>query len=293
MKYHVNGDLVEETDAVVSVRDRGFLYGDAVFETLRVYGGTVFEWEAHERRLRQSAERLGFVDAVPENLHERVRETLAANDLAEAYVRLSVSRGVQSRGLSPDSEVDPTIVALVGEVPRGGLDGESVWEGHARMQTVKTRRAPDAALPADAKTHNYLGGVLARLELDRAATEEYRAEEALLRDTAGHVAEGTTSNVFFVSEGVLKTPSLDGPVLPGVTRRVVCDLADGEAFPVETGSYTPADVRKADEAFLTNSTWELRPIARVDGVPVGDGPVTRLLGRLFAERVERRHYEGP
>lgn len=291
MKFHVDGDLVSESDATVSVRDRGFLYGDAVFETVRVYGGTVFEWEAHERRLRQSAERLGFAEAVPEDLHERVHETLSANDLSEAYVRLSVSRGTQPRGLTPDAAVDPTVVILAGELPRGGLDGESVWDGSATVQIVKTRRASDAALPADAKTHNYLGGVLARLELERAATERYRADEALLRDSKGNLTEGTTSNVFFVEDGTLKTPSLDGPVLPGITRSVVLDLADDEAFPVETGNYTPADVRAADEAFLTNTTWELRPIERADGVAVGAGPLTRLLVRLFDERIERQHYE--
>lgn len=290
MKFHVNGDLVSESEATVNVRDRGFLYGDAVFETMRVYGGTVFEWEAHERRLQRSAERLGFAEAVPENLHERVRETLSANDLSEGYVRLSVSRGTQPRGLTPDAAVDPTVVILAGELPRGGLDGASVWAEPATVQIVKTRRAPDAALPANAKTHNYLGGIIARLELERAATESYHADEALLRDSDGNLAEGTTSNVFFVEDGTLKTPSLDGPVLPGVTRSVVLDLADDEEFPVETGTYTPADVRAADEAFLTNTTWELRPIERADGVAVGAGPLTRLLMRLFDERTERQHY---
>jgi branched-chain amino acid aminotransferase len=290
VRYHVNGDIVPETAATVSVRDRGFLYGDAVFETMRVYGGTVFEWGAHERRLQQSAERLGFGGAVPENLHERVRKTLAANDLSEGYVRLSVSRGAQSRGLTPDAAVDPTVVIQVGDLPRGGLDGESVWNEPAQVQIVKTRRAPDTVLPADAKTHNYLDGILARLELERAATDSYHADEALLRDSAGNLAEGTTSNVFFVEEGTLKTPSLDMPVLPGVTRSVVLDLAAEESFPVETGQYMPADVRGADEAFLTNTTWELRPIGRADGVAVGAGPVTRLLLRLFDERVEQRHY---
>lgn len=290
MKYHVDGHLVDESEATVNVRDRGFLYGDAVFETLRVYGGAVFEWDAHEHRLRRSAERLGFED-VPDDLHARVRETLAANDCAEGYVRLSVTRGVQPRGLTPDPAVDPTVVVIVGGLSRGGLDGTPVWSDPAHVQTVKTRRAPDSALPADAKTHNYLGGILSRLELERARTADYRADEALVRDTEGYVAEGTTSNVFFVTDGTLKTPSLDGPVLPGVTRSVVLDLAAEEFFPVETGRYTPADVRAAEEAFLTNSTWELRPIAQVDGVTVGDGPITRLLTRLFDEYVERRHYD--
>jgi branched-chain amino acid aminotransferase len=290
MQYHVNGDLVPASKATVSVSDRGFLYGDAVFETLRVYGGTVFEWTAHERRLQRSAERLGFGETVPDDLRERVRETLAANGLTEASVRLSVSRG-ESRGLTPAADRDPTVVVQVNDRPRGGLDGESAWADPATVQLVRTRRAADTALPADAKTHNYLGGVLARLELERAATDAYRADEALLRDGEGNLVGGTMSNVFFVADGTLKTPGLDGPVFPGVTRSVVLDLAEEETFPVETGHYTPTDVRQADEAFLTNTSWELRPIARADGVAVGAGPVTNLLTRLFDELIERRHYE--
>ncbi|PSQ13199.1 4-amino-4-deoxychorismate lyase [Halobacteriales archaeon QS_7_68_65] len=291
MKYHVDGDLVSADEASVSVRDRGFRYGDAAFETLRAYGGSIFEWDAHEARLRRTAERLGFGDAVPDDLRERVRATLAANDCDEAYVRLSVTRGAGMGRLAPAPDVDPTVVIVVEGLPRGGLTGESVWDGPATVQTVKTRAVPDAAMPSDAKTHNYLDGILARLELRRAANEAYRADEALVRDGEGYLAEGATSNVFFVEDGTLKTPGTDGPLLPGITRSVVLDLAADEAFPVETGRYTPADVREADEGFLTNTTWELRPIARADGVAVGDGPVTRLLSRLFDERVERAHYE--
>ena len=111
------------------------------------------------------------------------------------------------------------------------------------------------------------------------------------RDGEGNLTEGATSNVFLVEEGTLKTPRTDGALLDGITRSVVLGLAANEEFPVETGTYTTADVREADEAFLTNTTWELRPIGRADGVAVGGGPVTRLLSRLFDERVERAHYE--
>jgi branched-chain amino acid aminotransferase len=289
--YHVDGDLVPAGAATVPVRDRGFMYGDAVFETLRVYGGDPFEWAAHRERLERSADRLGFDDAVPGDLRERVAETLAANDLGEAYCKVSVSRGVQPGKLTPDPEVDPTAVVYVAPLPRGGVEGDPVWDGPATVQTVRTRRAPDAALPADAKTHNYLNGVLARLELRRAATDEYAADEAVMRTVDGHLAEGATSNLFFVDGGVLKTPGEDLPLLPGITRSVVLDLAESEEFPVETGRYGVADLREADEAFLTNSTWELRPVGSVDGIDLPRGPMTRLLARLFDERVERDHYE--
>jgi len=290
MQYHVNGELVSAEDATVSVEDRGFKYGDAAFETLRAYGGDPFEWQAHRDRLQRTAETLGFGDAVPDDLRERVDETLAENDLSEAYVRLSVTRGVQPGKLTPAEDVSPSVVVIIKELPRGRTEGESVWDGPADVQTVKTRRIPSEALPADAKTHNYLNGILARIELRRAATEEYRAEECLMRDAAGNVVEGATSNLFLITEAGLKTPSEDLDLLPGVTRSVVIDLAREEEFPVETGEYSVSDVRDADEAFLTNSTWEIRPIGRVDGIDVGTGPMTKLLQRLFDERVESEYY---
>ena len=288
--FHVDGEVVPESEATVSVRDRGFMYGDGVFETLRVYGGEPFEWGSHRERLERAAERLGLADAVPDDLRERVDETLAANDLDEAYLKVSVTRGAQPGTLTPDPEVDPTVVVYVSALSRGGVDGESVWDGPATVQTVRTRRAPDAALPADVKTHNYLPGILARLELQRSATDEFTADEAVLRTADGHLASGAACNVFFVDGGTLKTPSTDLPILPGVTRSVVLGLAAGEDFPVEQGRYGVGDLREADEAFLTNSTWELRPIERVDGLDLPTGPMTKLLARLFDERIERDHY---
>ncbi len=286
MQYHVNGNLVPASEATVNVRDRGFMYGDAAFETMRAYGGSIFEWAAHADRLANTCETLGIDHGLDEDeLHERVLDTLRANELADAYVKLSISRGVQPGKLTPGPTTDPTVVVIVSELPRGGLEGSDVWDGPATVQTTKTRRVPDAAIPADAKTHNYLNGILARNELMESA------DEALLRDAEGYVAEGATSNLFFVGEGGLYTPSLDGPILPGITRSVVVELADDADIPVYTGQYTTDDVRSAKEAFLTNSTWELRPIETLDGIEIGSGPVTTLLSRRFDRRVEQRHYD--
>lgn len=304
--FHVDGELEPAETATVNVRDRGFLYGDAAFETLRVYGGTIFEWEAHVTRLRKTAETLGMANAVPDkdDLSTRIRETLAANDFADAYVRLSVTRGIQPGKLTPNHEVAPTVVILVKELPRGGNDDSPVWDGPATVRTVQTQQVPDEAIPASAKTHNYLNGILARLELrrdtsrgpDRTTAPEagtsQPADEALLHDHENHLVEGTTSNFFFVSEGVLRTPSAAEPLLAGITRDVVLDLAHQHDIPVETGRYTIADVREASEAFLTNTTWEIRPIATIDGNPAGNdsGTVTGRLRELFDELVENRHY---
>ena len=284
MQYHVDGNLVPADEATVSVRDRGFMYGDAAFETLRAYGGSIFEWDAHADRLRRTCEAIGLDHGLAnDELHDRLLETLDANDLDDAYVKLSITRGVQPGKLSPDPDVDPTIVVIVSELPRGGVGGTDVWDEPVTVETVPTRRVPDAAIPAGAKTHNYLNGILARLDL-------HDADEALVRDVDGYVAEGATSNVFFVREDGLHTPTTDGPVLPGITREVVLDLAREEEIPVHTGWYDPADVREATEAFLTNTTWEIRPIETADGIEVGGGPVTDLLRTRFDHLVEDRHY---
>ncbi|WP_254767222.1 aminotransferase class IV [Salinilacihabitans rarus] len=282
--YHVDGDLVPASEATVRVDDRGFRYGDAAFETLRAYGGEVFAWEAHADRLDRTCEALSLDHGLSRaDLRDRIDETLAANDLRDAYVRLSITRGVQPGKLAPRPEVDPTVVVYTNPLPRGGRAGEAVWDGPATLETVETRRIPDAAVPSAAKTHNYLNGILARAELGD-------ADEALLCDLDGSVAEGATSNVFFVREDGLHTPTTDGPVLPGITRDIVLELAAEADVPTHEGRYDPADVRGAEEVFLTNTTWEVRPVAAVDGVAVERGPVTDLLARLYDERVEAACY---
>lgn len=284
--FHVDGSLVPADEATVSVQDRGFQYGDAAFETLRAYGGEVFGWEAHADRLEKSCELLGLDHGLRrEGLHNRILGTLTANGLEDAYVRLSVTRGVQPGKLDPQPEVDPTVVVVVKPLPRGGTDGEPVWDGPATLETVKTRRIPDNAVPARAKTHNYLNGILARLELR--GTD---ADEAVMLDAQGHVAEGATSNLFAVDGDGLLTPALSGPVLPGVTRATVIDVAETEGIPVRETTILPKTLREAEEVFCTNSTWELRPVESIDGASVGGGPVAELLAQGYRQRVEERFY---
>ncbi|MFC6787045.1 aminotransferase class IV [Halobaculum halobium] len=291
--FHVDGELVPANEASVSVTDRGFQYGDAAFETVRAYGGTLWRWDAHVERLFGTLDALGMpageLGLSALDLEARVRDALRANDLADAYVRLSVTRGETAGFAPPDAaETEPTVVAVVKPLPRGGREatgGSSTWEGPATLQTVKTRRVPDRAIPSEAKTHNYLNNVLARVE-----TRVTGADEAVMLDGDGFVAECATANLFFVADDAIRTPSLDGPVLPGVTRAEVLDIAREEGFPVEEGRYVPDDVRDADEAFIASSIRELRPVGTYDGVDIGGGPVTTLLSRLYDERVEATCY---
>jgi branched-chain amino acid aminotransferase len=286
VQYHVNGELVDADEATVSVDDRGFRYGDGVFETMRAYGGDVFALDAHLDRLARSCDAIALDHGLDrEDLATRIAETLAANDLADAYVKLSITRGVQPGTVTPHPDVDPTVVVYVKPLPRGGVDGDRTWDDPAVLQTVSTRKPPASALPPGAKTHNYLNSIIARTELVA------DADEALLRNHDGAVAEAATANVFWVDDDGLHTPSADLDLLPGITREYVLDLARERArVPVHTGAYDVEAVRSAAECFLTNSTWELRPVASVDGIDVGGGPVTDLLTRLFDRLVETRHY---
>jgi len=290
LRYHVDGDLVPASAATVSVRDRGFTYGDAAVETLRAYGGEVFRWDAHADRLDASAAALSIDHGLaPAELKRRVDATLAANDLDDAEVRLSVTRGTEHGDVigtpTPPDDADPTVVVQAAPLPRGGVDGDPVWDDPAALQTVKTRRIPDGAVPAAARTHNALDRVLARAEL-----RVSDADEALMLDADGRVVGGADGPVFVFDDDALRTPGLDGPVVPDVLRAAVLDIAETEGIPVREGAVGPGDVRDAAEAFVATPRWGLRPVGTVDGIDVGGGPATTLLRRVFDRRIERGYY---
>ncbi len=281
----IDGTTHPIDEATVNVRDRGFRYGDAAFETMRVYAGQLFAWPPHADRLNATCEALSLDHGLERStLRDWIEQAISANDLEEGAVRLSITRGIQPGTIEPQSTVDPTVVVTVRPLERGGRVGPGTWDGPAVVEPVDTRRVPDASIPSHAKTHNYLNGILARAELSP------DADEALVRDGEGHVVEGTTSNLFVVNDGVLVTPPRSDPVLPGVTRAGVIALAEGLDVPVERRSLDLRSVREADEAFLTNTTWEVRPIGRVGSVSVGSGPVTERLKRAFDGVIEATFY---
>ncbi|ODR82096.1 4-amino-4-deoxychorismate lyase [Haladaptatus sp. W1] len=282
LQYRVDGELVPASEATVSVTDRGFKYGDAAFETLRSYDGTPFEWDRHYDRLQRTCDLLNFDHGYERGeLLDHVRRTLRANGFSEAYIRLTVTRGEHSGKLAPPTDPSPTLVILVSELPRSGVGGSPVWDSPAEVEIVDTVRIPDSAVPAAAKTHNYLNGILARSESE--------GDETLMLDVDGNLTEGATSNLFFCDDGVLKTPSLDGPVLPGITRDVVLELARERDIAVERDTYRPDDLYRADDAFVTNTTWEVRPVTRVGDRRFDTSELTRTIRDAFDARVESEY----
>jgi branched-chain amino acid aminotransferase len=275
---HVDGDLVPESDGAVPLRDPGVAEGAGAVVTARAFGGTVLAWAGYASRLREAAGAVGIdPSGIPgaADLRERVTATLAANDIADARVRLSVTAGVRS----------PTVTVVLDPLPRGGLADRTAHPGPAALHTADVRAIPPASVPMARWTHNRLDRRLAARAARRAD-----ADEALLCDVDGDVVGGAESDLFVMGPEALTTPRVEVP--PDPLREVVIDLATDEGLPVRRAPLTPEEVRRADEAFLVNPTWGVRPVASVDDQAVGAGPVATLLARLFDERVERTCYEG-
>lgn len=281
MKCHVDGEL-RPVDRAVDATDRGLLYGDAAVETLRAVDGVPFLWERHRARLENSCDALGI--APPADLRERVVATLAANDLTEALVRVSVTRGTTrsdgvaaggaTTGLTPPADPDPTVlVTAESTVPITEAGSEP-----AAVQTVTTRPIPADSIPPGARSHCRLDRVLARRELVAGS------DEALMRTREGSVAGCAGSAPILVAADAIRVVPTSEDVVPRPMRSLALELAREEGIPVTTGEFTPADVRDAQEVLLANARWGLRPVASVDGIEVGPGPVTALLRRLLADR---------
>jgi branched-chain amino acid aminotransferase len=287
MQFHVDGDLVDAAAATLPVDDRGVTAGDAATEPVRVAGGTPVAWRAHVDRLLDVCDALGFDPGGPDDLRARVDGTIAANDIDEALLRVTITRGSggdatatlpDAARLRPPTDPDPTVVVTAESI---SPDRDPI-----RLQTVRTRAIRPAAVPAAVATHNRLDAVLAGAELRRAAPpDDDPADEALVLDGDGHVLGGTASDPLFVADDALRLPALGEYAPRTATRAVVTDLARADSIPVVEQAYAPADLRAADEAFVAEPTAGVRPIARVDGVDVGGGPVTRLLAGLFDERI--------
>ena len=274
----IDGVLVPPAEATVSVYDRGFLYGDSVFETVRTYGGEPFALAEHMARLARSAERVAIaLPIAPADFALEIRLAVRAARNPESYARAMLTRGSGPLGLDPSLAVRPRRVIFVEPlVPPPA----SAYRDGVAVITVRTARAADAA--DGAKVGNYLGSLLALRKAKNAG-----AHEALILDAAGRVVEGTTSNVFLVRDGALVTPPEEAGILPGITRAHLLEAAEERGLTVRLAPVTPADLAAADEVFISSSLRELIPVVRVDDRRVGDGrpgPLTRTLHVAFRTR---------
>jgi branched-chain amino acid aminotransferase len=276
----VDGQVVPAEEARVSVLDNGFTFGDSAYETIRTYGGRPFEWDRHLRRLRASATRLGF-GIPPSNaeLLARLDAVLLRAANPESYIRLIVSRGVGDISYHFERVKGPTVVMVVKpHIPFP----ESHYTQGVDVALVDVRRNHPSALDPAIKSSNLLNNVLAVRE-----AQARGAEEALLLNQEGRLAEGASTNVFLVRGGAVTTPPLSAGILAGITREVVLELGAGLGLLVREDPLGPDDLREAEEAFLTSSTREVVPIRRVDGLPVGEGrpgPITLRILEAFRAR---------
>jgi branched-chain amino acid aminotransferase len=276
----INGQLFDKYDAKISVYDHGLLYGDGVFEGIRIYAGKVFKHREHIERLFESAKSIALtIPLTPEQVFRAVEDTVGANNKVEGYIRLIVTRGPGSLGLDP-RKCEPNIIVIVDDI---SLYPKELYENGLEIITSSyTRNHPNAVNPR-VKSLNYLNNILAKIEAIRA-----NCLEAIMLNHKGEVAECTGDNLFIVKGGILKTPPNDAGILEGITRNFVIDLAKGAGIPFAESVLTRHDVYVADELFLTGTAAEVIAVTKVDGRVIGagkQGPITRLLREKFTAAV--------
>lgn len=277
LQIYLSGKLVPKEQAVVSVYDHGLLYGDGVFEGIRVYGGKVFLEQEHIDRLYESA--LAIRLAIPlsrEEMTQAVRDTVAANNITDGYVRLVVTRGAGSLGLDIQRTSNPQVIIIADTI---SLYPQEYYDNGLKLITASTIRNHSAALSPRIKSLNYLNNILAKIEGSDAGTVE-----ALMLNHKGEVAECTGDNIFIVKDGVLKTPPPEAGILEGLTRNAVIELAVQAGIEVRQVPLVRHDIFVADECFLTGTAAEVIAVVSLDGRVLGSGkpgPVTQDLLQRF------------
>ena len=278
-QVYINGEMVSQDQATVSVLDHGLLYGDGVFEGLRSYGGKVFRLEAHVRRLYESAQAIWLsIPMSQDQMCRAIDETVAANEIKDGYVRAIVTRGVGTLGLDPNRCSNPQVIIIADAI---ALYPDELYEQGLEIITTSVIRNHPAALNPRIKSLNYLNNILAKIEGLQAG-----CIEALMLNHNGEVAECTGDNIFLVREGALLTPPMDAGILGGITRQAVIELAEAAGIEVLRATLTKHDVYIADECFLTGTAAEVIPVVKVDSRMIGagkPGPVTLDLKQRFHE----------
>ncbi len=276
-KVYIDGTLVPQSEAKVSVFDHCFLYGDGVFEGMRVYKGRVFKLPEHIRRLYDSAKAIMLeIPVAPDEMTRITESTVRENGIEDGYVRLVVSRGAGDLGLDPRKCPKPSIICIADEIT---LYPEEFYENGLEVITVAVPATNTEALNPAIKSCNYLNNILAKIEGIRSGVME-----AIMLNSHGYVAECTGDNIFIVRDGVLKTPHPSAGILKGITRDTVLELAAADGTATEEPTLTRYDLYTADECFLTGSAAEIVAVVKIDGRVIGDGapgPMTRRLREAF------------
>ena len=263
-KIFLNGELVEKEEAKVSVFDHGFLYGDGIFEGIRAYNGRVFRFEEHLTRLYESAKAIKLDIPLPRaEMKEAVLETIRANELEDAYIRLVISRGVGDLGLDPEKCDEPTVLIIASDIE---LYPEDFYENGLEVATVPTRRNIPEALNPRIKSLNYLNNILAKIEANQAGVLE-----AIMLNNEGYVAECTGDNIFIIKDDKLMTPPTYIGALKGIKRGVVLEVAPEFGLEVSEEVFTRHDLYTADECFLTGTAAEVIPVVSIDDREIGSG----------------------
>jgi branched-chain amino acid aminotransferase len=280
-KVYINGKLFDKADAKISVYDHGLLYGDGVFEGIRVYSGKVFRLREHIDRLYESARSIRLeIPMSREQMADAVISTVQVNNKNDGYIRLVVTRGAGYLGLDPRKSTNPQIIIIVDDI---SMYPPELYENGMEIATVSTIRNHPNALNPRIKSLNYLNNIMAQMEAVQAG-----CFEALMLNHKGEIAECTGDNIFLVKNGTLRTPSLDSGILEGVTRNAIIELAKPANIPVKEMALTRHDVYTADECFLTGTAAEVVPIVKCDGRVIGNGkpgPITRQLRERFHQLV--------
>ncbi|HZS17321.1 MAG TPA: branched-chain-amino-acid transaminase [Candidatus Udaeobacter sp.] len=274
-KIYIDGKFYSEANAKVSVFDHGLLYGDGIFEGIRFYNGRVFRLEEHLLRLWDSARSICLeIPMTMQEMTDAVLETIRQNRLHDGYIRLVVTRGIGNLGLNPMQCKCPSVIIIAATI---ALYHEDFYRKGLTIVTCATRRTNPAALNPAVKSLNYLNNVMARVEANLAG-----ADEALMLNDEGNVAECTADNVFVVKHGQIFTPPVTAGALRGITRAVVFEIAAELGVKVRETNITRHDVFVADECFLTGTAAEIVPVVKADGRSIGTGKPGPITGRIIA-----------
>ena len=281
MKIYIDGKYYDKSEAKVSVFDHGLLYGDGVFEGIRIYNGKVFRIKEHIERLYESAKAIILeIPMTKEEMKAAVEDAVKVNERKDGYIRLVITRGEGSLGLDPASCKRATVIIIVSDIQ---LYPKEYYEKGIALVTVTSRRIPSECLDPRIKSLNYLNNIMAKLEAKQAG-----CLEAVMLNTEGFVAECTADNIFIVKEGRLLTPSVYHGALEGVTRQTVMEIAEKLSIKSAETTLAPYDLYTADECFLTGTGAEIVPVVKIDGRVIGDGvpgKVTKMLVENFKKYV--------